>query len=99
MSMSINTNTDARAAPRRLAAEPLELIGLRGDLAVHELDRHLALERGVERAIDGRHPTGPDLGVQPVAAVEQRADLRAHVAYCDGPGAPPPGAGLRTVRC
>ena len=62
----------------RLAAEALELVGVRGDLAVHELDRDLALEHRVEGAIDGRHPPGADLGVEPVTAGEQGADLRAH---------------------
>ena len=62
----------------RLAPEALELVGVRRDLAVHELDRDLALERRVERAIDRRHPTGADLGVEAVAAVEARADQRAH---------------------
>ena len=40
----------------RLAPEPLELVGVRRDLAVHQLHCDLALERRVERAIDGRHP-------------------------------------------
>ena len=31
----------------------------RGDLAVHELDRDLALEHGVERAVDRRHAALP----------------------------------------
>ena len=39
----------------RLAPEALELIRVRGDLPVHQLDRDLALERLVERAVDGRH--------------------------------------------
>ena len=62
----------------RLAAEALELVGVRGDLAVHELDRDLALEHRVEGAVDGRHAPVADLGVEPVAPVEQGADLRAH---------------------
>ena len=62
----------------RLAAEALELVRVRGDLAVHELDRDAALEDGVEGAIDRRHPAGPDLGVQPVPAVELHADESAH---------------------
>jgi hypothetical protein len=62
----------------RLAPEALELVGVRRDLAVHELDRDLALEHRVERAVDRRHPAGADLGVEPVAPVEQGADLRAH---------------------
>ena len=62
----------------RLSAEALELVRVRGDLAVHELDRDAALEDGVEGAIDRRHPAGPDLGVQPVPAVELHADESAH---------------------
>ena len=83
----------------RLAAEALELVGVRGDLAVHELDRDLALEHRVEGAVDRRHAAGADLGVEPVAAVEQGADLRAHrsivrivgavhVRYCTDPACP-----------
>ena len=66
----------------RLAAEALELVGVPGDLAVHELDRDLALEHGVERAVDGRHPAGPDLRVEAVALGEQGADRRSHGSYC-----------------
>ena len=62
----------------RLAAEALELVGVRRDLAVHQLDRDLALERRVERAVDRRHPAGPDLGVEAVPAVQAHADERAH---------------------
>ena len=63
----------------RLAAEALELIGVARHLAVHQLDRDLALERLVERAVDGRHAPGPDPGLKPVAAVEGGAEQRAHV--------------------
>jgi hypothetical protein len=62
-----------------LAAEALELVRVGRDLAVHELDRDLALERLVERAIDRRHPAGADLGVQPVPAAELHPDERAHL--------------------
>ena len=51
----------------RLAAEALELVGVAGDLAVHELDRHLALEHRVEGAVHRRHAADPDLGVEAVA--------------------------------
>ncbi len=54
----------------RLATEALELIGVRGDLAVHQLDRDLALEHGVERAIHGAHATVPDARVEAVATAE-----------------------------
>src|SRR5205814_487258 len=63
-----------------LPAEALELVGVRGDFAVHQLDRDLALEHRVEGAVDGRHPACADLRVQAVAPREQGADLRAHVS-------------------
>ena len=56
----------------RLAPEALELVGVRGDLAVHELDRDLALEHRVEGAIDGRHAAGADLGIEAIAPAESR---------------------------
>ena len=68
-----------------LATEALELVGVRGDLAVHELDRDAALQHGVEGPIDRRHPAGPDLGVQPVPAIQLHADEGAHPCsrtYC-----------------
>ena len=55
----------------RLAAEALELVGVRGDLAVHQLDRDRAFEHGVEGPIDGGHAAAPDLGVEAVAPAEQ----------------------------
>src|SRR5918995_201985 len=61
-----------------LAAEALQLVGVRRDLAMHELHRDLALQRHVEGAVDRRHPTGADLGVEAIATVEARADQRAH---------------------
>ncbi len=64
----------------RLAAEALELVRVRGDLAVHELDRDLALQHRVEGAIDGRHAAGADLGVQAIPPREQGADLRGHAS-------------------
>src|SRR4051794_19194923 len=67
-----------RSDGARLAAEALELVGVSRDLAVHELDGDLALEHGVERAVDRRHPARSDLGVEPIAAREQGADLGAH---------------------
>jgi hypothetical protein len=62
----------------RLAAEALELVGVRRDLTMHELDRNLALEHRVERAVDRRHAAVADLCIEPVAPVEQSADLRGH---------------------
>src|SRR6185503_141963 len=56
--------------------------GVRRDLAVHQLHGDLALERRVERAIDGRHPPGPDLGLEAIPVVQAHADERAHRVAC-----------------
>jgi hypothetical protein len=66
-----------------LAPEALELVGVGRDLAVHELDRDLALEDRVERAVDRRHPAVADLCVQAVAPGEQGADGRPHGLIVD----------------
>ena len=63
----------------RLAPEALELVGVRGDLAVHQLDRDRAFERDVEGPVDRRHTARPDPGVEPVPPVEAHPDQRAHV--------------------
>ncbi len=54
----------------RLAPKALQLPGVGGDLAVHQLDRHLAFEHGVERTVDGAHTAVPDLLVEAVATAE-----------------------------
>ncbi len=62
----------------RLLAEALELVGLLGHLAVHHLDRDVAVERLVARQVDGRHAAAAELRLQAVAAREHGADhLRA----------------------
>ncbi len=61
-----------------LASEALELVGVGGNLAVHQLDRHLPLERRVERAVDRRHSARADPRLQSVAAGKRRAEDRAH---------------------
>ena len=58
---------EARHRPR-LAAEALVLEGVVRERGVHELDRHPALQRLVERPVDGRHPPGADLLLEPEAA-------------------------------
>ena len=58
----------------RLPAKALELVEVGGDLAVHQLDRHRALEHRVERAVDRRHPAPPDYGVKPVAPADYGAE-------------------------
>ena len=60
----------------RLAPEALELVRVARDVAVHQLDRHPALERGVEGAVDRRHPARPDLLLEPEAPADQGADHR-----------------------
>src|ERR1700733_10450482 len=50
---------DSRATAR-LAPEALQLVGVGRHLAVHQLDRHLTLERLVERPVHGRHAAGRD---------------------------------------
>ncbi len=37
---------------------------------MHQLDRHLAFEHGVERTVDGAHTAVPDLLVEAVATAE-----------------------------
>ena len=51
-----------------LAAEALELVGLVGDLAVHDLHRDPALERLVASQVHRGHAAAAELGVEPVAA-------------------------------
>ena len=58
----------------RLAPEALELVLVLGELGVHDLDGHPALERLVERAVDGGHAAGADPLLQAEAPAEQGAD-------------------------
>jgi len=62
----------------RLSPEALQLIGIRGHLAVQQLDRHATLEVHVEGLVDRRHPSGTDLGIEPVPAAQLHAHQRAH---------------------
>ena len=62
----------------RLAPEALQLVGVGRHLAVQQLDRHPPLEVDVEGPIDRRHPSGADLGVEPVPAAQLHAHERAH---------------------
>ena len=64
----------------RLAAEALELVGVGGDLAVHQLDRDRPFEHRVERAVDGRHAAAPDLARRGGSA--RRAGCRAGSLTC-----------------
>src|SRR5215208_7788573 len=60
----------------RFAPEALELVGVRGDLAVQQLDRDPPLQGLVEGPIDGRHPARADLFLEPEPSAEQSADHR-----------------------
>ena len=55
----------------------LELVGLLGHLAVHDLDRDLTVEGLVAGQVDRRHAAASELRLQPVAAGELGADYRA----------------------
>src|SRR5207248_2660442 len=62
-----------------LAAKPLEVIRVGGDLAVHELHRDVALQSHVAGPVDRGHAAGPDLLVQSVATGELSAYERRHL--------------------
>ena len=66
----------------RLAAKALELVGVGGDLAMHQLDRDWAFEHDVKGAIDGRHAASPDLGVEAIAPAEQGPEDGHRVLLC-----------------
>ena len=63
-----------------LAPEPLQLVGIGRHLAVHQLDRDLALERLVERPVHRRHAARGDPRFESVAAAEAGSEDRAHRA-------------------
>src|SRR6185295_3701289 len=58
----------------RLAPEALQLVRVVRDVPVHQLDGDPALQSGVERPIDARHPARADLLLEPVPLADQRAD-------------------------
>ncbi len=62
----------------RLAPEALELAAVLGNLLVHQLDRDLALQPLVERPVDGRHATGSEPFLKPVAIVEGGSEQATH---------------------
>ena len=66
----------------RLATEALDLVGLVGHLAVHDLHRDPALERLVARQVDRGHPAAAQLGLEPVAPREYGADQAACKPGC-----------------
>ena len=60
----------------RLAPKALELVRVARHVPVHELDRHMALERGVEGAIDAGHPARTDDLLEPEAVAYECPDHR-----------------------
>ena len=59
-----------------LALEPLSERAVVAQAGVHDLDRALAVEPGVESLVDRRHPATGDPGTDQVAAVEQQPGRR-----------------------
>ena len=76
----VDHSHDVRVAELRhrasLAAKALQLVGVRGDLAVHQLDRHRPFQHRVEGAVHRRHPALADLLVEAVAPAERSAEHR-----------------------
>ena len=56
----------------RLAAKPLHDAGIRDQRRMQNLDRDVALEREIARAVHAPEPTGPDL-LEQLVVVAQRA--------------------------
>src|SRR6185503_15032517 len=54
-----------------LAPEALDVLLVLAVLGVEDLQRDVALEERVERAVDGRHPAGADDVLQLVATADQ----------------------------
>ncbi len=73
----------------RLALEALDELLVLREAVVQDLDRHVAVELGVLREPDVRHPARADLPIEPVALVDHRALARI------GHQAPPCRAGSR----
>jgi hypothetical protein len=64
----------------RLAAEALDVVAVAGELLVQHLERDVALEQLVVRAVDARHAAGADEFLQLVAFGDQLADHSLHCA-------------------
>jgi hypothetical protein len=62
----------------RFPLEALERALLLGAVVAHDLERDARLAPQMGRAIDAAHPAGAEARVDPVAAVEDVADLRLH---------------------
>src|SRR5690606_27394962 len=59
-----------------LAAEPRDEVRIGGELAVHDLERDLAIDIELLRAIDRAEPADRDPALDLVAQVDQEADER-----------------------
>jgi hypothetical protein len=80
ISAGLETCHDVRVAQdcgrQCLAPEPHRDVGVGDDLAAEQLDRNSPVEPGVDRAMDGGHPTDADDLAQPVALADQPALVR-----------------------
>ena len=72
----IKTGDDVRVTKdgrgERLAPESVGQVAVSGDLGSQDLDRDLALEADVGRAMDRRHPATTDDRPEPVSTTEER---------------------------
>ena len=66
---------------RRLAAEPLDELGVAGEVLVQELERDVAAELGVAGAPDVGHAAGAEPALQPVAAVDRDSGFELHPLF------------------
>jgi hypothetical protein len=57
-----------------LTDEPADEILVVGQLRVHDLQRHGAVQPGVGAQINGGHPAGGNKGLNPVPAIQEPAD-------------------------
>jgi len=78
-----------------LADEPPDEVLVIGQLGMGDLQRHGALQARVRAEVNGGHPAAGDLGLHPVASVEQLPDRRArqgriHRDECIGAISSPP---------
>jgi len=72
----VEAGDDVRVAQNggreRLATEPVGQVAIGRDLGAQDLDRDLAVDPDVGRAMDRGHPAAPDHRPEPIATTEQR---------------------------